>query len=89
VKLPKIPNFENPACAGWDTSVFYWFDHDSFEDNQTLQQIRLLCAGCPERIACAEHGIANEDNGIWGGLTVQERKKIRRKRARAKALEES
>ncbi|GGT45224.1 WhiB family transcriptional regulator [Streptomyces chromofuscus] len=37
-------------------------------------QAKALCACCPVREACADHAIDNDfRDGIWGGLTVDER----------------
>lgn len=49
-----------------------------------MHEIRLAknaCKPCPIRMLCLEYAIKhNETEGIWGGMTVSERKKIRRER---------
>jgi WhiB family transcriptional regulator, redox-sensing transcriptional regulator len=43
---------------------------------------KSVCAGCPVRAECLEHALAaGEPYGIWGGLTLRERRLVRRARA--------
>lgn len=45
------------------------------------QMMRKACAGCPVVAQCAEYAIEHEpDFGFWGGLSVAERRQIRRLR---------
>lgn len=63
------------ACAGYDTSWFFPEDEDS------AAEAKALCAGCPVRDACLDYAMAHrEDEGIWGGLTGSERRRMRRRR---------
>lgn len=49
---------------------------------EVVEDARRLCAGCPVRPACLEHAITNgETDGIWGGLTADERADLVRDRA--------
>lgn len=49
----------------------------------TVAGAKLLCSTCPIREACASYAIAaEEEHGIWGGLTAGERKLMRRSRRR-------
>lgn len=49
-----------------------------------MHEIRLAkkaCQPCPIRAMCLEYALKhNEHEGIWGGMTASERKKIRRHR---------
>jgi hypothetical protein len=47
------------------------------------QMARDLCAACPIVAMCAAYGINHEEHGIWGGLTEDDRKSIRRLRGMA------
>jgi WhiB family redox-sensing transcriptional regulator len=58
-----------------------------------LEQIaaaKAVCSLCPAQGPCLEFALAtNQDSGIWGGTSEEERRKIRRSRqahARAAAL---
>jgi hypothetical protein len=72
--------YEAPSCesVGGD----FWFpdakiDAKSIEDTKYAVSI---CNRCPHRRECAEWGIKKEYFGIWGGLTLRQRQKIRDQR---------
>jgi len=57
---------------------------------QALVQIeaaKAVCNQCHARVECLEFALAtNQDSGIWGGTSEEERRKIRRQQvARAKS----
>ena len=40
-----------------------------------------VCMDCPVRLLCANYAIANEEEyGVWGGLTEQDRRQLRSKK---------
>lgn len=60
------------------TSPDSWFPEKG--DSQTAKLAKHLCKTiCPVVDACAEHGIRYETGpgGIWGGLSAEERRRIR------------
>ncbi len=64
-------------CRGVPADVFYPLTE---EDEVEAKQI---CGVCPVREACLEHAIASrEHEGIWGGLTERERRRLIRRRRR-------
>ncbi|WP_226358714.1 WhiB family transcriptional regulator [Pseudonocardia sp. ICBG601] len=54
-------------CLGVDTEVFFPFSELG------VLQARLVCTGCPVRVACREWATATGQYGIWGGTTREER----------------
>ena len=62
-------------------------------DYPTGRQIadgRAACAACPVLAECRTHSLArNEQWGMWGGLTAQERRDMRRQSNRARREEAS
>lgn len=65
------------ACNGLDPAVFF---PDSEENAEEAKEI---CAECPVRIACLEHALAShERDGVWGGATEKERRRLIRQRRR-------
>jgi WhiB family redox-sensing transcriptional regulator len=45
--------------------------------------VRKLCAECKVRVACLEHALSiREKQGVWGGATERERRRIIRQRRR-------
>jgi WhiB family redox-sensing transcriptional regulator len=53
-----------------------WFPDKS--DRADVAACKKVCAGCPVRRQCLEWAMETvESFGIWGGLTVLERRKLR------------
>jgi len=51
-----------------------------------IRSAKAICAGCPVREACLEWALDTyQDAGIWGGLTEEERRAIRRQRRERRA----
>lgn len=66
-------DFENPACAGINTDMFY-SDTGTVEYESTLKEI---CLSCPVYDDCLEWAMAKETHGFWAGTNRRERKRIR------------
>lgn len=51
---------------------------DSFFPGQGRPTVafRRVCQACPVRSACLAWAVEHEEEGIWGGLTEAERKKL-------------
>ncbi len=65
------------ACRGLDAAVFY----PATDDEADAAPAKAICAGCPVREPCLEHALAaREREGIWGGTTERERRRIVRQR---------
>ena len=83
------------ADYGWRTrSICRDTDPDLFfpvgTTGQALVQIeraKEVCAECPVHDECLQYALdTNQDSGIWGGLSEEERRNIRRRMvARARA----
>lgn len=67
--------FDNGACNGIDTDVFYPVQ-DTFTTAEE-KVIERMCIDCPVMMACLEWGLAHERYGVWGGTTPARRKAIR------------
>jgi len=67
------------ACRDLDTSLF-------FPDSEAeADAAKAVCALCPVRQECLEFALATRQNdGIWGGLTETERRRVRRRGAQAR-----
>jgi WhiB family redox-sensing transcriptional regulator len=54
----------------------------------TIEQAKSICSGCQVVGECLDYALAtNQDSGIWGGLSEDERRDIRRQRAAARRAE--
>jgi WhiB family transcriptional regulator, redox-sensing transcriptional regulator len=66
------------ACRGMDPDVF-------FPTDEVGQAAALdVCAECPVRELCLEFAIrSRQTDGVWGGTTPRERRKLIRQRRTA------
>lgn len=69
--LPADPDrwWERAACRGMDTALFFP------ERGEQIGKVREVCAGCPVRAECLA---VAEREGIWGGTSARERRRMRR-----------
>ncbi len=64
------------ACRELDTAIFFP------ETEDAAGAAKAICATCPVREPCLLFALANrEEQGVWGGLTESERRRLRRRRA--------
>jgi WhiB family transcriptional regulator, redox-sensing transcriptional regulator len=71
------------ACATVPTETFFPIGLTGQADSQT-QMAKRVCASCPVRDCCLEFALrTNQDHGVWGGHTEEERRTIRRSRRAA------
>jgi WhiB family transcriptional regulator, redox-sensing transcriptional regulator len=75
----KQPWRQQAACRGLEPVIFY----PTYDDDD-IDMAKAVCAQCAVREACLEHALAvREKEGIWGGCTERERRRILRQRRRA------
>ena len=68
---------QHGECNGLDPKIFF---PDSEENSD---EAKSICAICPVRLSCLEHALASrERDGVWGGTTEKERRRIIRQRRR-------
>ncbi len=66
------------ACRGLEPSIFYP------EDDDDAMDAKAVCGECAVRVACLEFALrAREKQGVWGGATERERRRIIRQRRRS------
>jgi hypothetical protein len=67
-----------PVCQEIDGELWY---PESGGESYALRQAKKYCEECPVRAECLAFALANnEEHGIWGGLTVRERMKLKASR---------
>lgn len=67
---------DEAACAGSDTDLFFPVG----EDEETVALAKAVCDVCPVREACLGYALStNQPEGIWGGMTAPERRRLRRR----------
>lgn len=68
------------ACQGLDPSMFF----PDPDDDEAAEPAKDVCAVCVVRESCLEHALGfREREGVWGGATERERRRIIRQRRRS------
>lgn len=66
------------ACRDLDTAVFFP------DTDEAVAVAKAVCATCPVREACLQFAlVTRQDDGVWGGLDENERRRLRRRRQEA------
>jgi WhiB family redox-sensing transcriptional regulator len=69
---------QRAACRGVEPDIFYPVTDDDAED------AKAICRGCTVREACLDWALSTrEKDGVWGGATERERRRIIRQRRRS------
>lgn len=69
---------QRAACRGVDPDIFYPVSDEEASD------AKAICALCPVQQACLEWALTSrESDGVWGGATERERRRIIRRRRRS------
>ena len=63
----------NAACVGANLNMFF---PDTPGDHGV--EAKKVCKTCPVKDACLQHALVNDERGIWGGTTDNQRKTLRR-----------
>jgi WhiB family redox-sensing transcriptional regulator len=74
----KLAWRQKAACRGVDPDIFYPVSDDDAEE------AKAICMQCPVQQACLEWALSSrEREGVWGGATERERRRIIRRRRRS------
>ncbi len=69
------------SCRGADTRAFFP------SNGLGVEAAQQTCRACPVREACLEYALQNHiEQGVWGGASERERRRILRRRRKAGAL---
>lgn len=72
---------DRAACLGIDPQVFYP------TTDEEADEARRVCDQCAVKDECLEYALAHrEKDGVWGGATERDRRRIIRQRRRAARL---
>lgn len=84
--LLELAGVERPAwqrraaCRGQPIDLFF-----APRGNRTAGTARAVCESCPVRAECLDHALEHErTHGVWGGMTVRERRHEKRRRRLAR-----
>ena len=54
------------------------------ERGMSTRAAKEVCSGCGVRMECLEYALTNgEEHGVWGGMSVRERRRLRQSRGDA------
>jgi WhiB family transcriptional regulator, redox-sensing transcriptional regulator len=71
------------ACRFVDPELFFPSGDKSEAALASIEAAKQVCAICVVRVPCLEFALENrEGDGIWGGATEEERRRILRQRRR-------
>lgn len=74
---------DHALCRDTDPDLFFPVGTTGLALVQ-VEHAKRVCGQCAVADACLDFALAtNQDSGIWGGLSEEERRVIRRKRAAA------
>jgi WhiB family transcriptional regulator, redox-sensing transcriptional regulator len=74
------------ACIDEDPELFFPIGTTGPAVDQA-EAAKRVCIGCAVREECLEYALAsNQDAGVWGGLTEDERRTLKRARQRRRRL---
>jgi WhiB family redox-sensing transcriptional regulator len=80
------------ACraAGVDPEIFYLPHNARLDEKKDLvKQAKAVCATCPVILQCREYSLDIEEQfGVWGGLSEDERRNLLRRRRRHSRVEQ-
>ena len=72
-------------CIGEEPELFFPVGSTEPALEQTVRA-KAICLRCPVILECLEWSLATaQDAGVWGGLSEEERREIRRERRRRAA----
>lgn len=76
---------KNAACNGKPAS--WWFPPSILTGQDVLntKEAIRICGACPVREQCLQAGLDPREQGIWGGKTVSQRRRLRQARYRSVA----
>ncbi|MFF9870165.1 WhiB family transcriptional regulator [Streptomyces sp. NPDC013953] len=84
--LPVNTNWrERSACREEDPELFFPIGSTGLAFLQ-IEEARAVCRRCPVMETCLQWALEiGEDSGVWGGLSEEERRAMKRRAARQRA----
>jgi len=86
--LPEVPKPDvwrlRASCRSVDPDLFFPVGSTGLALEQ-IGDAKAVCALCPVNEPCLEYALAtNQDSGVWGGTSEEERRALRRQWLRAR-----
>ena len=75
---------QRASCRSVDPDLFFPVGTTGPAVDQ-IESAKAVCQACPVNAPCLEYALAtNQDSGIWGGTSEEERRTLRRQYLRAR-----
>ena len=72
------------SCREADPTIFFTIGSPGRALNQ-IAAAKAVCGDCSVKALCLEFALkTNQDSGVWGGASEEERRELRRERNRAR-----
>src|SRR6476646_7317619 len=83
-EVPHMDWRHKAACLDKDPELFFPIGNTGPALLQ-IEEAKQVCRGCTVRDACLQWALeAGQDHGVWGGLSEDERRALKRRAARAR-----
>jgi WhiB family redox-sensing transcriptional regulator len=78
------PEWTSAQCRREDPEVFFSLDNERGPAKLARESAaRAICARCVIQADCLAFALSRDDYGVWGGMTQEERRKLKRERKQA------
>lgn len=81
-QLPPAPEWMEAASCGTTTDPDRWFRAESLHNVAELAYVRAICESCAVNAECLDYAIEAQVQGVWGGTTTADRKRMKRRARR-------
>jgi WhiB family redox-sensing transcriptional regulator len=76
---------DRAACLDLDDPELFFPVGNTGPALEQIERARAVCNGCSVREVCLSWAMEhNQDSGVWGGLSEDERRSLKRRAARAR-----
>lgn len=83
----RPPTLNSAACRGVDPELFFPIGNTDVALMQ-IEEAKQICQPCAVRESCLTWALeSGQDAGVWGGLSEDERRSLKRRTARARQRE--
>lgn len=77
-------DWRDRACIGMDSQIFFPCGSTGVALDQA-EEAKAVCQRCPVVTQCLEWAMeTNQPDGVWGGMSADERRTLRRSRCRTR-----
>lgn len=71
--------FDTTQANCIDAPPEIFFPENVYTNRFDIMRAKMICDGCPVKAECLTQAITNDEYGIWGGTTREERRSMRRR----------